>query len=607
MKKRVLIGLAILFLIMFISFVFSEDNLTNTDSGSSLSEDDEKVNDAYACLENKVSGKCAALSSEEKIFTLLAIGKCKDEVIADALSDECWPSSKCEIKRTAQAILALDKSTTYDTNPAQEWLLTQQGSPEDVDWYLQIESDSETTCTITYDGLSHTLDLDEDRTLSKGAGNCLTLSQDDYWLKITPGCYDREFSISCDEDFLTALLFKRTDSSVIHVSDKTDSASASGTTKEKVNSACFLQGGECDYEGTLWASLVLDYKGHDISAFIPYLTTLAEDNPKYLPESFLYLLTGSTDFRTELLSRQRNNKYWDEYKDKFYDTAVALYSITDEPVEKINSKTWLFEVQDSDGCWEGNVRNTAFVLASIWPRQVKLVKSSCENSGYYCMADVNCVGDLLDSYSCPGVLSCCSEPKPVLTCAEQTGEICSSGETCSGGTVVSSSDLGIGENCCIGGVCEEEVAESECESYAGTCRPFGCEEGEQESAYACEFGDTCCVGGASSTGGSYWWIWLLIILIILTTLGIIFREKLKRLLKKLTKKGPGKGKPGMPSPIGRGPPGRGIPPAFAMQRRPMRRILPPSQMKSSPSKKPQTPKKPNEIENVLDKLKGMRK
>ncbi|MBD3247101.1 hypothetical protein GF378_00590 [Candidatus Pacearchaeota archaeon] len=627
MKKRILSAVLFTVLLVFAIALGAAQNETDqataTDAGTATATAamQEKIDNAYSCLEQMVSGKCATLSPEEKLFTLLAIGECKDEVIADSVSEEYWTSVDPSIKTTAQAILALGKSTNFNTDPAEQWLLSKQGSPEDVDWYLQIESDEETSCTIKYDGLTHNVQLKEDKTLSEGAGNCLTLSNNDYWLKITPGCYDREFEVSCDEDFLTALLFKRQASSVIHISDTTNSASAGGRTTEKVNSACFLEDGECTYEGTLWAAVVLGYEGHDTTPYLPYLTTMAEENSKFLPESFLYILTGSNDYRTELLSRQINNKYWDTYKDKFYDTAFALYSISDAQ-EKQNSKDWLLDsqVQGTNGCWQSNVRNTAFILASIFPRQIDTGSSSCEGSGYYCMSEVNCVGSLLDTYACPGVLKCCDSPKPVLPCEEQTGKICGVDENCVGGTVMDASDTATGETCCVGGTCEVPAPEAECESYGGTCRAFGCNEGEEEAFYACEFeGDYCCVESTEQEGGGGWgWIILLIILILLTILGIVFRKKLKPLWQKILskfKKGKGpkgpKGPGGPGRPFGPGPgPSRPGPGASGRPRPgspPVRRVFPQAQKKKGSIQMSSHKEQNKEVEKALSKLKDMAK
>jgi len=586
MKKSVLF---ILLLLFSMSFVIAQENATDVQA---------KIDKAYDCLDAKLSGKCSTIAPQEKIFALLATGQCKDEVIADSLNGECWPNSGCNLKQTAQAILALSQ-TTASTAKAEEWLMSQNASPDDVEWYLQIESSKETRCIITYDGGEHIIILKDDKTLTTGAKPCLSLSSGDWWLKVSPGCYNREYKISCDEDFQTNLLFKIKSSSVIHVSEQTNSASAQGTTTEKIKSACFMQGGECNYEGSLWAALVLDSKGHDVSAFMPYLATSAEENTEFLPESFLYLLTAQDDYRNTLLLKQKSNKFWSETGNKFYDTAIALYSISDEPTEKINSKNWLLEVQDSQGCWQGNIRDTAFILASVWPRAIESTLSDCASSNYYCMSDISCTGNILGSYRCPGVLKCCDTLAPIQSCTEQNGNICNSAQSCVGGLVVSASGTSSGETCCVGGTCGQVALQSECESNNGNCRPFGCEAGEEEVAYTCDFGDTCCMTGGSAER-SYWWVWVLLVLIVLTVIGIVFKDKLRpyyyKILSMFKGRGPSAPAYGRPRP----PSGPGMP----IRRYVPRRILPPSQRAPMPARKPASS---GELGDVLKRLKEMSK
>lgn len=561
MKKSVLF---ILILLFSLTFILAEDNLTTTDNSI------EQVNNAYDCLNDRVSGQCSSLSIEEKIFTVMATGQCKDELVADSLSGECWPNSGCKIKTTAQAILALSK-TTKDTKGAEEWLLSEITSPSDVEWYLQIDSTEEASCKVKYDGNEYTTVLKKDKTLTSNAGTCLRLSDDDFWLEVSPGCYDKEFEISCDKDFQTNLLFKLQTSSILYVSNRITSASANGRTLEQIKSSCFKEAGKCTYEGSLWAALVLKSKGYDMSAFMPYLTTISEKNPKLLPESFLYALTGQDDYRTSLLLRQKAGKYWDETGNKFYDTSVALLSITDEPTEKTNTKNWLLEIQDTSGCWQGNIRDTGFILASIWPRQVSETSRSCSTSGYYCMAEINCEGNILDAYSCPGISKCCDTQQTIKSCSEQTGIICSSGQSCTG-TITSASDTSIGQKCCLGGTCEDVPEASECEIYGGTCR-VSCSGGEQEKFYDCDFpGDVCCAQGEAS--GSLWWLWLLIILIILVLIGIIFRDRVRMYWFKMTSRS-------STSTIPSNRPGPGV---GGMRRPVPRRILPPSQLSRRPPK-----------------------
>lgn len=586
MKKKVFV---IFFSLLILSafFISAETNQSVDDKG-------------YSCLLNKVTN-CASLSTEEKTFSLLAIGKCKTELLADSSGNQCWPQSGCTIKATAQAILALSQ-TGSDTSQAEKWLSSKNMTYNNIDWLLQIDTTNSTSCTATYLGGTYSFSTNEDKTLSGSAGSCLSLYQN-YWLKISPNCYSQDIQISCSDSFMTSLLYKKKTSDTIYVSDKTVSAAGEGTTTEKVNSLCFSSGTSCDYEGTLWAALVLKSRGKDISAYIPYLIALADDNPKYVPYSFIYSLTGN--FRTDLLAQQQQNQWWSASGDKLYDTAVALLPFQNENalLEKTNSQNWLAQIQGTDGCWQDNIRNTAFILYSLWPRQVsKQISPDCQNSGNYCTSSALCSsvsGNLLGNYSgCFGTNICCDKQPPTPTCAEQNGKICSSDQTCIGGTTVSSSDTTSLTSCCINGDCGTPSPGSECELNNGVCKS-SCSSNEQFSSFSCSSG-VCCIAKSSTTTSNTLVIVILVILIILAVLGIIFRNKLKMLWLKFTSKGKGK-----PSPSVGGP---RFPPTSSQKIYPgavPRKIIPPQQPQRMPER-PVARNKP-EYDEVLKKLKEMGK
>lgn len=605
MRKKVLARVLIFILIISLSFVIAQDDETATDQ--------EKVDEAYSCLREKIDERtCSELSLEEKIFSLLAVNKCKTEIQDSEDADDCWPDGNCNIKSTAQAILALD-NVGVNTDDAEAWLLLQEAIPREMNWYIQIESDGETTCTIYYDEGDYSVSIGEDKKINTAiAGPCLSRSSNEYWLEVSSSeyrdCYGKEFEISCDKDFLTSLLFQKRGSATIHVSETTTSAAAGGATIEKVNSFCFTMTSSCGYEGSLWAALVLDSVGEEISSYMPYLITMSEEsiNKRYLPESFLYFLTVGTTYSTNLLLKQKLNKYWQESGDKFYDTALALYPFQyEEPKEKIDSKEWLLDegVQDKDGCWEGNIRNTAFLLYSIWPEEVLPSDNGngvngildCEQADYYCRSRMACRGEggnILDTYSCSSPFVCCDTPESEETCLEIGGEICDSSEECIGGREETTSDLGYREICCVGeGVCREKTEPpvlSDCELIEGICRDLDCYDNEKISSEDCDYsGDVCCIE-KTITGKSTVWIWVLLILIVLVVLGIIFKDQLRRFWFR-TKSG------------GRKPPSRRprYPPAPLIghpERMPMPRG-PPQRM---PARRPK-----GEMGEVLKKLKEM--
>jgi hypothetical protein len=564
-----------------------------------------KVNKAYQCLTDKVSGKCSQLSSEEKVFSALATGLCRSDLTSDS-------KFKTEVKYTSQAIIALNGNADGES-----WLTTKNITPTELTWYLEIESSSATACNIGYSGSSYTVNIGEDKKLDSNAGSCLILAQDNYWLRISPACYNEEFTVSCDQDFLTTTLFKKTTSSTIHVSETTSSSAANGMTKEKVESSCFSDSSLCNYEATLWAALALDFKGKEVSNYLPYLITLADENQRLIPESFLYALTANTKYKTETLGKQKSSSWWMESGDKFYDTAVALYSMQKEtptPTEKTNAKTWLLGSQDSDGCWEGNTRNTAFILASIWPKAVSGGTTpslpDCETSGNFCVSSAAACtssgGETLAEFNCVGSLQrCCSTAQVIQTCQEQGGEICSSNERCVGGTGVSAGDLRSTEICCAGGgYCSSAPVseDNECEINNGICRTGGCASNEQIASFSCgSSGGSCCI--QETEGKSYLWIWILLILIVLVVVGIIFRDRLRMFWHRIK---PGRSKPSPPS---HAPPHYPVHHRPLMHRVPERRIMLPSQpikqitkplakMKSGAEK---------ELDDVLKKLKDMGK
>ena len=368
MKREVVFIFIFLFFLISISSIYSSE--------------EDQVEKAYTCLEDRINQtNCStSFSFEDKVFSLLATRdlKCKNEVMLENLSNQCWPKSGCNIKSTAQAVLALEEQRV-NTTKAEKWLLGQTSIPTNIDWFLEIESSSSTSCVITYSGSSYTISIGENKKISSNAGTYLTLAQDNYWLKISPEIYNTNINILCDKAFMTTLLFKKKDSSTIQVSETVHDASARGSTTEKVDSFCFSQGGICNYEGSLWATMVLYSLKYDVSKFTPYLITMMDEelNQHYIPESFLYFITGKFD--TKLLSKQKIGSYWEESGDKYYDTALALWPLYYESsLEKENSKSWLLGVQQNTGCWNnGNLRDTAFILYSIWPTSSPFSPEEC--------------------------------------------------------------------------------------------------------------------------------------------------------------------------------------------------------------------------------------
>ncbi len=313
---------------------------------------DTQINNGFACLNAKV-GDCSSLSINEQIFASLANGKCTSQV-ASSSNNGCWPSGSCDIKTTAQATLALSNSGLSTSN-SQAWLSTKEITTPDLTWYMQINTNTNSSCTISYSGNPYSFNINSDKSISGGAGNCLSVSPNGDWLTVSSSCYGTQFTISCNQAFKATNLYQRQNYPIIYVSSSSTSAPSSGKVTDMINSSCFGSGGTCDYEATLWASLALNSLGQDISSFVPYLTVFAADtsNSQYLPYSFLYALTSSSDYLNTLLSQQKtidSQSYWDQGSSygPYYDTALALLPIQSQtPQEKSNALDWLMGMQDA--------------------------------------------------------------------------------------------------------------------------------------------------------------------------------------------------------------------------------------------------------------------
>jgi len=616
MKKRAwgLLLISIILLSLFVMPILA-DNHTEDDDASTIDLSLEGIDKAYACLENKLETDCDnAATAEQAALSLLAISydsslqsKCKSSLISYE-KDNCFASSSsgsCDLKSTAQAVLALNNIGT-DVSDYTDWLLDQRKLTTDLDWFLEIDSNEATTCSV--DGAD--FKINAEKKFTSGSSSCLARAESNYYLKIknTEACLNKNFTISCDQRFITTLLYKI--GSVYYVSSKTNQASASGKTEEKVNSYCFSTSSTCDYQGSLWASVALAKTGDSLSGYLPYLSSEYEniDNKKYFPSAFLCMLTQENDYCLDVGSKQKQDKYWNEQSGSainYYDTSLALLSLQDLFLQEVdNAKENLLNIQDTSGCW-GNTKDTAFILYAGWPKASIRGgggggNPSCISFGKYCVASTQCTNPL-NNYDCSGVDVCCDIQPAQESCSQKGGIICSSDQECTASEVNSLDS----SSCCLGSCVL--VTENECESYSSDnlCKT-SCSEDEDEKFLDCDFsGDSCCAPKEDS-GSNWLLIILLVILIILVILAIIFRNQLKVWWFKFKSKLKiGKHKPG---PSAR-PPMTTMPPQFGRPRQIMPRQgqpyrRPPRRPQARPQRRPQ---KDSAFDDTMKKLRDMSK
>lgn len=607
MKKGVSIVLfSIVLLLIFglASVMAQSDSNVTTGTTTSTSEGSKK---AEQCLADLVKNKDSAdLSLQEAVFATLAIGLKKnlDDKIKSEESAGCWPKSACTIRDTAQVMLAYDR-IGRSTKDAEKWLTQRNGSTTELKWFLEIDIENSVAsqCTLNYDGSDKKIKIGDDMKITGSAGTCFSLSSSGYWLEVKSNCFDKNITISCDQDFITSTLYQRSSGGTVYVSADTHSASSLGTTQEEVRSKCFKIGATCDYEGSLWAALALDKADKEIRNYLPYLLALADTNQKYFPDAFLYVLTGGDDHYSEVVQNQKQGKFWQitgSPYNRYYDTSLAMLALSRiSSTELENARNYLLSIQTKEGCWNNNnIRDTGFILYGGWPKTVaaETRESSaalCEAASYFCGAKFACLdsgGKMVDGYECTNFGdSCCSVKVQEETCEQKSGILCSSTQECSG-KEISSSD----GSCCLS-ACQEVQVENTCEiAGATTCR-FSCEAGESANGESCGgTGKICCQLVEKS--GSLLWLWiLLIILVILAVLGIIYKDKVRVWVYKFRKKA-------VTTPITRtarpisAQPLRPVP--FGALRQPMGRPLP------QPITRPMTPKE-REMEDTLRKLRDM--
>ena len=518
-----------------------------TTGGSGQQNEQAKVDAGYRCLESGVANK-SAFSVEEAALGMLALGAQKK--LADKLAESkaereaCWPKQACTVKQTAQALLAQQR-VGGQTADIERWLLSQRATPSELSWYLEIDSTQGTaSCTIKYDGRDYNVNILENMKLSDDAGSCLLRSQSGYWLRVANVCMGKTFDVSCDKDFVTALIYQKTSGEVVYVSSQTHAASGFGTTSEQVNVSCFSTGTGCDYEGSLWAAFALQKAGKDISHIKPYLIALVEDNARFFPAAFLYVLTSDNDYYSQIVQQRKQNQFWEFIGNgysRFYDTALgalALGSGSTGGNELAKTQSYLLGVQTKEGCWNNNnFRDSALVLWSAWPRKGGGIEpkpgnlESCVEAGASCERISECVaagGVKKNNYECPaGGSVCCSVKVKKETCASQNGRLCAASQRCDGG-VFPASD---GE-CCLGLCVEQPVPQpGACEAALGTCKA-ACEKGEKEVSESCERSsaarDSVCCVAAEKPAGSLWiWILILGILIVLLVIAIVKRNAIR--------------------------------------------------------------------------------
>ena len=527
LKKRVYVVLVILIILSILPIAIAQE------------EEISEVEKAYACLEDELGDNCGnTQSTKQNAFNLLATSynsglqsDCKSSLL-EKRSDNCWgetDTGTCNIKSTGLATFALEH-VGEDVEDYTNWLLSKRKTNTGLTWFLEVDADNETICTIN----GREITIKENKKISGTPPTGLSIGYYGYWFEIQD--IEKNYTISCDKAFITALVFKKPGSNVFYVSSDTQSTSEHDSITEKVESYCLSSSNTCDYEGTLWAALAFTKTEEEIYPYIPYLISMSDatENKQFIPSAFLYLLTNSDDYYSELISLQKSNGYWDVSKDKFYDTAFALLALHDLTIDEVErAKRYLFSVQKESGCWQSN---TAFLLHAGWPKRATVTGGGsssiqyCDDFNYFCTSPGDCLeGEVLYNFDCDSSARVCCESEPeIQECLKKGGATCDAlTEECIGEEVIASDT----NKCCLGN-CIEIDDENECIDSGYYCKDACSDSQEKKEGLsdACDaenFGDVCCANKPEEKSNLWLIIILLIILIILVILAIIFRNQIK--------------------------------------------------------------------------------
>jgi len=448
----------------------------------------------------------------------------------DKINNNCWSettSGTCNIKSTAFAILALE-NIGKDTEDYVEWLLGKRLSNTGLIWYMQVDATNKTKCTIN----GKEITIEDNKKISGTPPSGLSKAYSNYWFKINDIL--KNYTISCENNFIVALSYQKPGSNIYHITSETEFASEFDSLIVRVNSYCFSTSTQCDYEGSLWATLALAKAGEQKNPYIPYLTAMADrtENRKYIPASFLYILTGSDDYYDQIVDMQKTNHYWDESRNKFFDTALSLFALQNTASSEVEAaKRYLINNQQDTGCWPSD---TNFLLYAGWPKSPASTGDNdisityCTDFNHFCVPISDCdYANTLNNFYCSSSLEICCETPPIPdpTCAEQKGIECGLNEECLGTSLTASDSY----SCCDGDCEVVEDVENDCEAEGYKCKIECVDNFEEVSSlsYDCDYGEKCCQDTGGSKGGSLWLIILLIILIVLVILAIVFRNQLK--------------------------------------------------------------------------------
>ncbi|MFH1455950.1 MAG: hypothetical protein ABIF40_03305 [archaeon] len=404
MKKNVIIGILLVFTLIFGTVSIAAEDLDETDFNVQLSYDwlasksiegnyeDDVFTTAWATLALEAVGYSAnAESSVEWILTEMSE------------TQTCFPSADCEVKDTVLAMMALESlnDDTY-TEDIEAWLKdAQNDATVSGEWLLEISTSDNATCIFSYELNNQTSEVEvsvEAGEFPDCGGSTFFDLKECLVTNLVTNNPSLDLSIDCADlsgDVMLTHLYRSSNSYYII-------ESVYGTVHDfLLNTGCFGRGAgdTCNKESSFYANWALSKILSEYNTLIYLKENI--DTTSIMDNAFLYMFTGDDLYANNLLERQRSDG---SFERDIEDTAFAVLALknTEYNIEVSDAIAWLEEQQNPDGSWNEDVLTTAIVLYSAFDTEYVVPGSCYDGAQNQDERGVDCGG------VCEEIDACCS-------------------------------------------------------------------------------------------------------------------------------------------------------------------------------------------------------
>lgn len=444
-------------------------------------------------------------------------------------TNNCWPKSNCKPIDTAFAVWALDEFGEK-TTASEGWLRSALAVALQNNWWLQIVTTENGTCTIAYPDAQgspqqETIQVDAGKFPACAATPTKTFFDLNRCLKvknIVVNSPSTTFDVDCrglsPNTMISAIFNKGNEYTLV------DQATAERSLIT-INNGCFGDSpkGSCVKD----TSLYINWLSAEVESPLntnAWLRTVY-DNKKAFDTAMLFLASKTNDdlYSGDLVKIQRDDGSYDK---DIRETAVAVLALKrggfTDPANK--AIAFLKSKQAADGSWESNTLKTALVLfAAFSDAQVNIGPLTGDGDGGgpapTCGDNICDVGET--ELSCP---KDCQQSQQTCVidgvCQAQFGE---NSQNCA-------NDCSCGDNICdsvekASGLCTEDCGTSRGDI---TPEPAYCGNDIAEDDELCDGGDdaacpgSCQVDCTCEEKKSFGWLWTLLIILLLAAAAFFF-------------------------------------------------------------------------------------